>query len=418
MIHLACEDHTAELPGEIWVEHDGSVCWKTSEVVMTNGTKWLMSLEHTESDVLAYLKLRATVEDNGVFTSDYAYILQPRPTIYPDKPSTIAVAGQMAHAKISYAPIPETTAGLGIAYRAVGMKGFNTVSIESPIGRIVQQGPAEVENYDTLQGLVAIYAPSNAVASGEWMKKCDDMTQRIFDMLSLAQGRLIEWSIRQLGQEARVLETEFNGPKRSGPPVWPVFHHLHLGPVLDLAVNHYTADLCEKTGFPIALEWFVHHPRYTELKLTSVVTALEHLLSAKDPVTKKAVINDPKLVPEALFKVLRKEMEQILTDAAQKKPIDKQEPFETLKRKLGHLNSGTLREKIDCYVCHYKVPLTGIRIEDIHSAMGHAMMSFTAESISPLTPMLNSIGTLRYYAKLSCEYFFPCSNSRATISAI
>jgi len=364
-ILLAHGDSEAELPGEIWVERDGAVCWKTSPVDLTNETKWLMPGQLKEKETLAYLKLEAKVEDGGVFTSDHAYITLHSPTLYPDKPSIIAVAGQMAEAKLVYAPIPDTSTGLAVGYLAVGMKGFSVVSCESPIGRVSQLGPSEVENYDNLSGRVIIQAPSTAVAMGEWLRQCDPLALRVFDMLSLAQGRLIRWAVRQIETEDRVLQIEFIGPRHSGPPQWPVFHHLNLGPVLELAINRYTAELCEATSMPIAVEWFVHHPQYIELSLTSAVTALEHLVSVETHGTR-----DPKLVDPPLFRTLRAQMEQILTDASRNFPEDRREPFEILKRKLGNLNSSTLRDKIDRYVAHHHVPLTGIDSEAVHAAIG------------------------------------------------
>ena len=364
-IRLARGDSKAELPGEIWVERDGLVCWKTSHVDLTDQTKWLTARNLEEKQTLAYLKLQANVQEDGVFTSDHAYITRHSPTLNPGKPSTVAVSGQMADAKLTYAIIPATSTGLAVSYLAVGMKGFRPVSLESPVGLITQRGPDEVENYDNLAGFVIIQAPSKPSAAAEWLKQCDPMAMRVFDMLSLAQGRLIRWSVRQIETEERVLEIEFSGPRHSGPPQWPVFHRLNLAPALDLAVNRYTDELCKATSLPIALEWFVYHPRYMELSLTSAVTALEHLVSVENHDTK-----DPKLIEKALFKTLRADMEKILTDASLKFDEDKREPFAILKRKLGNLNSSTLRDKIDRYIAHHKVPLTGIDLDAVHAAIG------------------------------------------------
>src|SRR5262245_19025603 len=77
----------------------------------------------------------------------------------------------------------------------------------------------------------------------------------VLDVLSLAQGRLIRWSIRQVFAGDAFVSGVCRGRKDTTPPFEPLFSHLHLQPVLDLAITKYTAALRDRTGLDVAIEW-------------------------------------------------------------------------------------------------------------------------------------------------------------------
>jgi hypothetical protein len=361
-VRLSYQDQMADLSCKIELKPNGSLRWESAPVVLSTDTRWLMPLMVPDTEVMTTVNFRAEVKDAGLLTSDSAYITHHKMGSERGKPDTILVGGELARAKLTHAPFPKESTGLTVAYFAIGMTGHMAVAVESPIGKVTQLGTTHIDNFDNLHGRVVIQAPADAVAFDRWLGECDQMASRVFDMYSFAQGRFIRWSFRQIQEGDRVLEIEFSGPHATGIPMWPVFP-FEFGMVLDLAVNRYTQELCDKNSLPTAVEWFVHHPHYTELQLTSVVTALEHLISVEIHGKK-----DPKLLGKERFIEIRAEFERVL---AAIKPASDEEAvqIERIKNNVGGLNSSALRDKIKRYLDHHKVPMLGLSSVEVNAAV-------------------------------------------------
>ena len=145
-----------------------------------------------------------------------------------------------------------------------------------------------------------------------------------------------------------------------------VFHFLNLQPVLDLALTKYTDELCQQTGLSVALEWFVHHPHYSELQLVSSMTALEHLV---------AVFTQhhppPLIVPKEYFDRLLVQMkvpwQNEMNDAGDDKMLAA--ALTRGREKLNNLNEGSFRDKLQAMLQHYAVPLSGLKWPMINKAV-------------------------------------------------
>jgi hypothetical protein len=192
-VRLQWRDQVAELRCKIWIDRDGSVHWQSQPVVLTRDTKWLMPLQIPAAELATPITFSADVPDGGIFSSDYAYISSHQPRIKINEPDTISVGGGFSQAKIVYEALPADTKDLAVVYRAAGMKGFKVQSIETQVGRVTQQGPHEIEDYDLMSGLVTIVAPADPKPTYPWLQECEKMAFKIFDLLSLAQGKFFRW---------------------------------------------------------------------------------------------------------------------------------------------------------------------------------------------------------------------------------
>jgi hypothetical protein len=161
-----------------------------------------------------------------------------------------------------------------------------------------------------------------------------------------------------------VLAIDCEGPKGTGPAFDGVFHYLNLQPVLELAINRYTDELCESTGLAVALEWFVHHPRYAELQLISASTALEHLIVS---FVKKH--GAPRIVPLELFEELAAKMKSVCQEAMRDAEEPRRRAIERLRNKLAQINDGSLKDKLESLIETYGVPLAGLDIKQISDAI-------------------------------------------------
>lgn len=186
----------------------------------------------------------------------------------------------------------------------------------------------------------------------------DSRIRLILDVLSLAEGRFMKWSIRRESSGDQVRAMRFLGRKQSTKPQFGVFSHLNLDPVVSLAVERYTRELCETTGTDLAIEWLLMNPKYSELRYLTGMTALEHLVhvfSQKNP--------QGGLFPKAIFKKeLRPRLSSALQDAhsAMEDPSTFHAQFYITSVRLGDLNRPPLRRNLEAMLHHYSVPLDGI----------------------------------------------------------
>ena len=187
---------------------------------------------------------------------------------------------------------------------------------------------------------------------------------RVLDMLSFAEGELIRWSVRQIETKEAIVVIDCEGPKGSGPAWDGAFHYLNLQPVLDLAVNRYTEELRDQTGLAVALEWFVHHPRYSELQLIAAMTALEHLVSVFEQKNGSPKILKPELFAK-LLETVRPAWRKTLEEEF-KLPHDLTARMDA---KLDPLNEGNFRDKLKAMLDAYTVPLADLEIQRINDAV-------------------------------------------------
>lgn len=236
--------------------------------------------------------------------------------------------------------------------------------METEAGRLTLVGPTTLREPDDISGSVDIEASDDNHPLELWLSDCDAIVSRILDMISFAEGGLIRWSARRIESQQGLIAIDCEGSKESGPAFDGVFHHLNLQPVLELAVERYSEELCQKTGFAVALEWFVHHPRYAELQLIAAATALEHLVAVF--VKSNGV---PKVVSTELFDGIIGAMKGLWREAANGANETDRARIPRMISKLGQLNDGSFYDKLAALIGSYKVPLAGLDLKEIKLAI-------------------------------------------------
>lgn len=182
----------------------------------------------------------------------------------------------------------------------------------------------------------------------------DRNVRLILDVLSLAEGRFMDWSIRRIIIGDKICSARLCGPRGTTEPQFPVFSYLNLGPILKIALEKYTRQLCHETGIDLAIEWFLMHPRYSELRFITGMTALEHMIhvfSERNPLGS--------LLPKATFKQsVRPHVESALRIAMAALPNggNLTQEVEIMLNKLGDLNRWPLQENLKKMLQCYDVP--------------------------------------------------------------
>ncbi len=225
-------------------------------------------------------------------------------------------------------------------------------------------GAANLTNYDELSGGVAIDSPfSGTSPTPQQLEMIDAEVRRLLDVLSLAEGRFMRWSIRQVWLGGQLHSALCRGPMPSSEPRFPLFSLLNFSPTVSLAVDRYTEELCENSGIDVAIEWFLMHPRYTEAEFLTGMTALEHLIYV-------FVKRNPQggILPRSIFKNLvrprlKAALDEVFQFLLQNAVPNAGEAQEVMTQKLGELNRRTLQTNLQALLIHYAVPVLDIEGE-------------------------------------------------------
>ncbi len=168
---------------------------------------------------------------------------------------------------------------IALEYQIPGLECLGSIEVEAPFGKVGVAGATKVEDYRELTGIITITArPNPNLPEATQLKEIDSAVRRLLDVLSLAEGRFMEWSIRNRFSDDQIRSGVFRGPKHSSESRYPLFSFLNLQPVVKLAVEQYTEEQREKTGLDVAIKWFLIRSQYTEIQCLTMMTALEHLI--------------------------------------------------------------------------------------------------------------------------------------------
>ena len=360
---LRSRDNSLSATWSITVGKHGGIALVLEPIPLDASSKWMFDIAFPSGPLIERLSIRGKNSDGVICETDHFYVISCQ-TTSDHQGNRLLLAGDASRLRLLYLPLPETSAGLQAIYFTVGMRAFGAPSVETGAGLLTLVAPTEIKEPDDISGRVHIESCNDNSPVQTWLADCDALVQRVLDIVSLAEGGLIRWSVRRLESEQGLIAIYCAGPKVRGPAFDGLFAYLRLQPVLELAVERYTEELCERTGLAVALEWFVHHPRYAELQLIAASTALEHLIAA-------FVRNHPppKLVSAEFFSSRLADMKKGWQDAAKSASESDQQLTPRIIQKLDRLNDGSFYDKLIALAGQYKVPLGGVDLRDVKVAI-------------------------------------------------
>lgn len=379
---------------------------------------WLLKLSAPKTRFLPKLIFEGAaltgehVVSNSVFFDVHA-ISTPTST-------KLRLKGTAYHLRVDYVPYPKTSRDCLLVYRTIGMQAHGHLKAPTKWGNIVVAGPNKIKHYNWIHGSLSVKAPNKRQPSKNWIAACDRMTDRILELISFAEGRLIRWSVRSLYKRDNVVAHEFFGPQRTTEPHEPVFYFLNLQPVLDLAVSRYTQFVRRNLGFGVALEWFLQRPSYIEMSLLTSMTALEHLVSIF-----KHNYGGAKNIDKHVFKAAvapsRKALKAITPASANEK-----EAIDLVLGKVMQSNDAPLLNNMIRMFKYYEAPTAGLDARlaiaikarnnvvhrGLHSSKPHRKIYSHVEVLRELftrtfLSVLNYTGQYRTWLDKSDEVAFP-----------
>jgi hypothetical protein len=245
-----------------------------------------------------------------------------------------------------------------LEYLIPGLKCFGTVAADAAFGKITVNGASSrLEDYERITGLVSVDLSHEQLHLGT--EEVDSRVRLVLDVLSLAGGRFMRWSVRRSFTDGRLRSVRFRGPQPSTAPQYPLFSDLNLDPILNLGLLRYTRKLCDETGADLAIEWFLMNPRYSELRFVTGMTALEHMIHIYLKNSPQGGLLPKKLFTSVIRPRLKSELNAALDAIADQGNWAMQR--EAMCSKLGDLNRRTFRTNLETMLQHYQVPLHGIK---------------------------------------------------------
>ncbi len=350
--------HQTRVTFSLSVADTGEITIEFKELQLTRETAWLNEVYLKDGIVAQKMVLSGRAMDGSSIESRSTVILSLNNRSTPST-STITLSATALELKVDLPSFSSVAVrrSAGLDYWVVGLRSYGQVAAISSVGALSIAAPAQVD-FTKLTGCIAIRQPDIGDSDLQlWFAESDKCVRSILEVLSLSDGRSMNWSLRRFFRGGQLASIIFYGPKDSGPPFESLFHFLNLQPVIDLAVSKYIAKVRDSTGLGIAIEWFVMHPSYTEAQYLAAMTALEHLVFVFARNSHDAILSKKE------FKLFSQTVKELI-DCTFPPSISEQ-----MAPKIQELNRRIFIENVKLLLTHYHVPLAGISLDQIAAAI-------------------------------------------------
>ncbi|HEX7154756.1 MAG TPA: hypothetical protein VF618_24940 [Thermoanaerobaculia bacterium] len=353
---LSWPEHDLPIRCVIAITQDGSITISTGPVTLNRDTFWILENVPDSGRLATWARLRATTKDGLTIESDHV-IMTGRDDRLGPQTSLVTLRGHLSTLSVHHRTPPPTAAKCLLVYHTIGMQGFGVQHATTSLGIIRMAGSSEIPDHDHLAGRIQITAPDHELKTiDEWTNEADEHIAHVLLIISLAEGKLLEWSIRESAtSDGKLFRTDFYGPKHTGTPRDGIGHFLNLQPILDLATTRYTEDLRSKTGIELAIRLLLAQPAHAELQLVTAMTALEHLTS----IYNKQTPVPPPVPLDTFSTIIRPALEAAFDNAIANVALDP-EGARLVRNKMSGLNNTVLKHRLDAMLRDYDVPIAGL----------------------------------------------------------
>jgi hypothetical protein len=380
-----------------------------SDVPVSNESKFLWEIESGRGHTLENFTISGVSADGIRIHTDHAYFTKCG-TRSDQTGAVFALEASSNLLDVTWQgpPLLQNGGPYRIEYLIPGLDCLGVASAQASFGTVTVRGSSRAEDYACISGMLAVEGevPEQLLARPEDL---DRNVRLILDVLSLAEGRFMDWSIRKTIIGGKVCSARLSGPRGTTEPQFPVFSYLNLEPVLKIALEKYTRQLCDETGIDLAIEWFLMHPRYSELRFLTGMTALEHMIHVFSEASPFG-----SLLPKTTFKKsVRPRLDSELRAAIAALPDGGNwtQEIEIMSGTLGDLNRRPLEKNLKRMLQDYQVPfgelegeihnLIQLRNDIVH--IGHRPRSLENPGLDYYDPILREILTRIFLTLLEYE---------------
>jgi hypothetical protein len=355
---LRTTTHTISITADLTVDHHGKATLTSLPIILTEENAWLFHLVPSRGRLAKWSAFHGSDINGVTISTEHLTIEGEGPTLDPNGPSTVTIRGTIARGTITHHGLPPTTVGCTVVYRVIGIRGFRAHHTTTTAGPLTLAGATDITDYDAITGFLKI-TPSGTQALNDWLDHTDEIARHTLKIISLAEGKLLHWSIRHTYKGEQLLQTQLNGDQHTDPPRDGIWHFLNLQPALDLSTK-YNDHLRSTTGIELAIELFLTHPTYLEVQLLTAMTALEHLVSTY---TEQHTVPPP--IEKSTFTTIVKPALETAYDQAS---TDRTPGMQRVRDRIPNLNHVNFKDRLWAMLTAYNTPLDGIR-DRINSAI-------------------------------------------------
>lgn len=360
---VVSSQHSLNVTCEVSCNSHGEVMARFDAIAITRESEWLLVAAHAHG---TRLRLSVRHEDAGLITSDEVLFTSIR-TSHSEEGSLLSLVAHLTRMRMQ---LPHSTddidlsAGSTVIFWTVGMMGFGNIArsfedIEVRIG-----GPSELTDFNSLAGHIAFRQFNPIPDLQEWKRNCQRRAVSILGVLSLALGKLVDWSVEDVFVGNVLVERVFVGPRSSPPPVEGAMHFLHLEPAFELALRSQAAIADPSTGIREAINWIVPWYTFAEIRFLSAFSALECLLARND--NSPSHIVESKLFRSSVSKALRAALldSQLRVDLETEGGHSEEvhAALEEITTRIGNLNQRSLTSRLVSFLGRLDVPLDDLPV--------------------------------------------------------
>jgi len=304
------------------------------------------------------------------------------------------------------------------------MRGFHEIIKEYNDLTLKVEAPNDVQDFDGISGAVWMQG-RNVEALDSWIEKRDKNTDTLLRLVSFGQGRIVRWTIRELYVDDKLTSILFVGPNSSPEGIEPPFSHLHMEPLIDLAISRFDKGLDQPRNLSVAMEWLAISSTFSEVKFLNAVSAVESLLAGNNKEDSmlpsnefQSFIREPietllSKSKDSIIKALKKDnVSNLSTEEADKKADD---ILDKIQKKLGQLNHPSLLDRINALLKHFGVPLDDLplsvkkllqtRNKIVHGGkIPHQKYSITAQAVMMREVLRRTILAMLNFEGQFCSY--------------
>lgn len=368
---LRADDRFVSVTSSVEFSLQGELSILFDDIPLEQESAWLLHATHTDDGPFARSFAVQLLATNGeTLISDRVYVTSVGMRTM-DGRKTLRLKAKADALDVVVGPVNRSFMGEvhQLQYHTVGMLGFDRVRGDCIEGDMVTEGPPQMSPETILSGQIHLRR-IDVVDPDSWISACDKRVLSTLRIVSLALGRPIDWTVREHFVDGQRARSRFLSAAHPLPAVEPVFTHLDLQPVLELALCNHDRLLDQDLRLGEAIDWVVQWHVLAEIRLLAAVTAFQGLLTGYSPAAGG-------LIPKACFRdTIRPRLHAALSGPDVRDAVraalghEMTEPqlddlFAELSNKLGNLNQRSLPTRLVDFLGHYNVPMADLPISII-----------------------------------------------------
>lgn len=236
------------------------------------------------------------------------------------------------------------------------LKCFCVGDVTTSDGCFSVMGETDIGDHNELGGFVMVELPVGRTAV---LEEYDARVETLLDYLSLANGRLLRWSVRKYFVPGGQVSIRFRGRQAKAGKGLPLFPYLHLRPAIEAALTNITVEEHRRLGLHVAIGWTLLNSQFTEANFQGMMTALEHLVHVGLPSEDRGTV-----FPRAEFKSIQDELRRSVEAALEACGYARDDSrVAEFAGRIGGLNNRSLRSRVKAYLDAHRVPAKELESE-------------------------------------------------------